>query len=58
MATAEDSNRNALNIYQTAQNGNARATENTGGGQAVNNMQPFLGLYWSIALQGVFPTRN
>jgi microcystin-dependent protein len=33
------------------------ATENTGG-QSVNNMQPFLTLYFCIALQGTFPSRN
>jgi microcystin-dependent protein len=33
------------------------ATENTGG-QPVNNMQPFLTLYFCIALQGLFPSRN
>jgi microcystin-dependent protein len=29
-----------------------------GGGGAHNNMMPFLGLYWIIALQGIFPTRG
>lgn len=33
-------------------------TSNTGAGQAVNNMQPFLGLYFVIALTGIFPSRN
>ncbi|MDX1545467.1 MAG: tail fiber protein [Rhodothermales bacterium] len=31
---------------------------NTGGGQAHNNMQPFLALNFCIALQGLFPSRN
>ncbi|MCP4303297.1 MAG: phage tail protein [bacterium] len=31
---------------------------NTGGSQAHNNMQPFLTLYFCIALQGLFPSRN
>jgi len=31
---------------------------NTGGNQAVNNMQPFLGLNYIIALQGVYPSRS
>jgi microcystin-dependent protein len=30
---------------------------NTGGGQAVNNMQPFLGMYYCIATQGLFQSR-
>jgi microcystin-dependent protein len=58
MGTAEDSNRNAINIYQTAQDGNSRPTQNAGGGNPVNNMQPFLGMYWCIALQGIYPSRN
>lgn len=31
---------------------------NTGGGQPVSIMQPFLGMNYIIALQGVFPSRN
>jgi len=31
---------------------------NTGAGQAVNNIQPVLGMHYCIALQGVFPSRS
>lgn len=31
---------------------------NAGGGQAHNNMQPYLALNFCIALQGLFPSRN
>jgi microcystin-dependent protein len=31
---------------------------NTGGGQAHDNMQPYLALNFCIALQGLFPSRN
>ncbi|MEO0339582.1 MAG: tail fiber protein, partial [Bacteroidota bacterium] len=31
---------------------------NAGGGQAHNNMQPYLGMYYVIALQGVYPSRS
>ncbi|MCG8632938.1 MAG: tail fiber protein [Desulfobacterales bacterium] len=31
---------------------------NTGGGQAHNNMQPYLTLAFCIALRGLFPSRN
>lgn len=31
---------------------------NAGGGQAHNNMQPYLTLNFCIALQGLFPSRN
>jgi microcystin-dependent protein len=33
-------------------------TENTGGGQSLDNRQPYLGLTPLIALQGIFPARN
>ncbi|WP_346432794.1 hypothetical protein [Breoghania sp.] len=36
----------------------AGTVENTGGGQAHNNMQPYLTLGFCIALQGLFPSRN
>ncbi len=35
---------------------NAAVLQNTGGGQAHNNMQPYLVLNWIIALQGIFPS--
>lgn len=34
------------------------ATNNTGGGQSVNNMQPSLGVNFIIALQGTYPSRS
>ncbi len=34
------------------------ATDSTGSGQAVNNMEPYLGINCIIAVQGVFPPRN
>jgi len=30
----------------------------TGNGQPINNQQPYLGVYYIIALQGTFPSRN
>jgi len=35
-----------------------KPTNNAGGGQAINNMQPFNCLNYIISLQGVFPSRN
>ena len=32
--------------------------EGAGGGESHNNMQPYLALYFCIALQGLFPSRN
>lgn len=37
---------------------NAASVSNTGGSQAHLNMQPFLTLTFSIALQGIFPSPN
>ena len=34
------------------------AAGNTGGGQAVNNMQPYQTVNFIIALQGIYPSRN
>jgi len=32
--------------------------QNVGGNQSVNNMQPWLGINYIIALQGIFPSRS
>ena len=51
----------AADIYNDAQNlGNmsAASVANAGGGQAHNNMQPYLAVNFCIALQGLFPSRN
>ena len=37
---------------------NATMVSSTGGGQAVNNMQPYLTVTYIIALQGIYPTPN
>ncbi len=37
---------------------NPAAVQNTGGNQPHNNMPPYLTIYFIIALQGIFPTRN
>jgi microcystin-dependent protein len=37
---------------------NAAAIDNTGGGQSVNNIQPFQCVNYIIALQGTFPSRS
>jgi microcystin-dependent protein len=46
--------------YRTDQNTtmSADTVTNTGGGQAHNNMQPYLVLNIIIALQGIFPSQN
>jgi microcystin-dependent protein len=51
----------AANVYGAAASltGISPATVSTvGGGQAHQNMQPFLTLSFCIALQGIFPSRN
>lgn len=34
------------------------STNNTGAASSINNIQPFLGIYFIIALQGIFPSRS
>ncbi len=51
----------ALEGFRATENLGAMADSgvlNTGGGQAHNNMQPFLALNYCIALQGLFPSPN
>ncbi|MFT6245183.1 MAG: microcystin-dependent protein [Salibacteraceae bacterium] len=54
----------SLSGYNTAATGVGAAdgvevtTTNTGGGQPVNNMQPYLVINWCIALNGVYPSRS
>lgn len=50
-------------IYREAAGGGLTAMTagtiaNVGGSQAHNNMQPYLALYFIIALQGIFPSQN
>ena len=52
MAVSDDRN------YINSSNANMASTANTGGGQAVNNMPPFLAINFIIAIQGLFPSRN
>lgn len=70
MASSTNSNSNiatanvlasALNLYaDSGTNVTLRAgtVTNVGGGQAHENMQPFIALNFCIALQGLFPSRN
>ena len=37
---------------------NAASIGNAGGGVPFNNMQPFLGMYWIIAMVGIYPSRS
>ena len=49
----------AGNFYREDNNANYGITESiTGGNQSVNNMQPFLAIYYIIALVGTYPSRN
>ncbi len=52
--------RASVNAYGPASQLVAMGTSvmNTGGSQAHENMQPYLALYFCIALQGLFPSRN
>ncbi len=46
------------NVNQAATNLSPNALSTTGGGLPHNNMMPFLGLTFIIAMQGVFPPRS
>lgn len=51
----------SLPVYSSFSTGVAMGTgsvQNVGGGQAHENMQPYLVLNFCIALQGLFPSRN
>jgi microcystin-dependent protein len=49
---------NADSIAATATATSSTTIANTGGSQAFNIMQPYLGINYIIALVGVFPSRN
>ena len=55
-------NTESTELYQSAATGqmaaDSVATNNTGGGQPVNNIQPALALNYIICLQGIFPSRS
>jgi len=44
--------------YTANTNVNAGMNSSTGGGQAHNNIQPYLTLSYCSALQGIFPSRS
>ncbi|RIX50713.1 phage tail protein [Paenibacillus nanensis] len=49
---------NAYDPAATLENMSSSAIGIAGGGQAHNNMQPYLVLNYAIAVQGIFPSRN
>ena len=49
---------NVYGAFGTANNLATESVSNAGGGQAHNNMQPYLAVNFCIALQGLFPSRN
>jgi len=44
--------------YTTTANSVMMPTGSAGGGQSINNMQPYTGMNYIIALQGIFPPRS
>lgn len=44
-------------VYTNSRNGSMSPTDNAGGSQPHNNLQPYLVLNYCIALQGIFPSR-
>lgn len=49
-------------IYSSSTQGavalNGASITNTGGGQSFNSLNPYLGIYFCIALVGIYPSRN
>ncbi|HTL97928.1 MAG TPA: tail fiber protein [Holophagaceae bacterium] len=60
LAEANEGGRSVVDYYGTSGGTvtTAQATDTVGGGQAHDNMSPFLGLSFIIAASGVFPSRN
>lgn len=62
LARGQASNGNPINYYDTSQTNlvamSMASISNTGGSQAHQNMQPYLTLTFTIALQGIFPSQN
>lgn len=57
-APAQGQGRGA-NLYSSADpDGTLRQLDDVGGGQAHNNLQPYLAMNFIIALQGLFPSRS
>jgi microcystin-dependent protein len=55
------SNSAPVNMYHSAAPGTALNPQScgiAGGSQPHNNMQPYLGMNYLIALEGIFPSRN
>jgi len=50
------------NLYSNAASGltsmNGAAISTFGGSQPHNNMMPYLGMYWIIAMSGIYPARS
>jgi microcystin-dependent protein len=59
---ADDGSGRGIPLYATSAGTspamNAAVLKPTGSSQSHNNMPPYLGIYFIIALQGIFPTRN
>ncbi|WP_010226110.1 phage tail protein [Pseudomonas donghuensis] len=62
LARAADTGGNAMNIYGSDLAGATTLSPNSlsaaGGGQPFGNRNPYLGITYIIALEGIFPSRN
>ncbi len=58
LAKPIDGSGSAIAAYNGSGGGGNLAGVSQGGGQGHTNIQPYLAIYWCIALQGIFPSRN
>jgi microcystin-dependent protein len=54
----EEKDRHHSVIVQSTTPSGTESTQNTGGSEPHNNLQPYLAMTTCIALQGIFPSRN
>ncbi len=58
MATAQDANRNGLNLYATTSNAAMAATSAVGSSIPISIVPPYLAMNYIICMEGIFPSRN
>ena len=58
LSQSNDGENNFRGVQQDGQIGSLAGVSSAGGNQAFNSMNPYLAMYWCIALLGVYPSRS